>query len=171
MASRADLIKAQLKGQSAQIYKEKPEELKGDVFTDLAAGVTAAAAAKEAMEGIESAAERFETKYLSGDYEGEGLIDRMRTRIGEAAYGEMTSEEKQNRLFDINKKSMTDALGNMPGITKIDDKFYNTITKEEIDADDFLLNMFGLSGTNVEIDADGNTKKTNFGQSKTPAGM
>ena len=95
----------------------------------------------------------------------------MRTRIGEAAYGEMTSEEKQNRLFDINKKSMTDALGNMPGITKIDNKFYNTITKEEIDADDFLLNMFGLSGTNVEIDEDGNTKKTNFGQTETPVGM
>ena len=34
MASRADLIMAQLRGQGAQIYREKPEELKQDVFTE-----------------------------------------------------------------------------------------------------------------------------------------
>lgn len=170
MASRADLIMAQLRGQGAQIYREKPEELKGDVFTDIAAGVTAAAAAKEAMTGLEDAAKRFERKYLEGEFKGEGLIDRMRTGIAERAYGTMTEEQRKQRLFDIDKESMTSALESMPGITKMNNKFYNTITEEEIDADSFLLNMYGLSGTNVELDNNGNTYKTNFGQ-KTPAGM
>jgi hypothetical protein len=169
MASRADLIMAQLRGQGAQIYKEEPEELKGDTFTDIAAGVTAAAAAKEAMTGLEDAAKRFEKKYLEGEFEGEGLIDRMRTGIAKGAYGEMTEEQRKKRLFDIDKKTMSSALESMPGITKINNKFYNTITEEEIDSNDFLLNMYGLSGTNVELDSNGNTVKTNFG--KTPAGM
>ena len=169
MASRADLIMAQLRGQGAQIYREKPEELKGDVFTDIAAGVTAAATAKEAMTGLEDAAKRFERKYLEGEFEGEGLIDRMSTGIAERAYGEMTVEQRKKRLFDIDKKTMSSALESMPGITKINNKFYNTITEEEIDADDFLLNMYGLSGTNVELNNNGDVVKTNFG--KTPAGM
>ena len=169
MASRADLIMAQLRGQGAQIYREKPEELKQDVFTDIAAGVTAAATAKEAMTGLENATKNFERKYLEGGFEGEGLIDRMRTGVAERAYGEMTEEQKKQRLFDIDKESITSTLESMPGITKMNDKFYNTITEEEIDADDFLLNMYGLSGTNVELNNNGDTIKTNFG--KTPAEM
>lgn len=172
MASRADLIMAQLRGQGAQIYREKPEELKGDVFTDIAAGVTAAAAAKEAMTGLEDAASRFEDKYLAGKFEGEGLIDKMRTGIAERAYGEMTQEQRNQRIMQKERKKLYSNLEDMPGISRVGkDKFINALTGEEIDADSFLSTMYGLAGTNVEIDAEGNTRKINFGQDKTPPGM
>lgn len=171
MASRADLIMAQLRGQGAQIYREKPEELKGDVFTDIAAGVTAAAAAKEAMTGLEDAASRFEDKYLAGKFEGEGLIDKMSTGIAERAYGEMTQEQKNQRIIEKERTKLYKYMENMPGISRVGKQtFINVITGEEIDADSFLSTMYGLSGTNVELDNNGNTYKTNFGQ-KTPAGM
>ncbi len=172
MASRADLIMAQLRGQGAQIYREKPEELKGDTFTDIAAGVTSAAAAKEAMTGLEDAASRFEDKYLAGKFEGKGLIDRMRTGIAERAYGEMTQEQKSQRIVEKGRKELYKYMEDMPGIARTGEStFINVITGDETDSDDFLFNMYGLSGTNVELDSNGTTVKTNFGQTTRPAGM
>src|SRR5210317_464397 len=164
MASRADLIMAQLRGQGAQIYREKPEELKGDVFTDIAAGVTAAATAKEAMTGLKDAASKFEDKYLSGKFEGEGLIDKIGTGIAERAYGEMTEEQKKQRTIEKERVELYKYMDDMPGISRVGkETFINVITGEEIDVNSFLSTMYGLSGTNVELDSNGNTFKTNFG--------
>jgi len=171
MASRADLIMAQLRGQGGQIYREKPEELKGDVFTDIAAGVTAAATAKEAMTGLKDAASRFEDKYLTGKFEGEGLIDRMGAGIAERAYGEMTQEQKNQRLLEKGKKEFYQYIEDMPGLTRVGkEKFLNTLTGEEVDINYLSQSIVGIAGTNIELDNNGNTIKTNFGQ-KTPAGM
>jgi hypothetical protein len=171
MASRADLIMAQLRGQGAQIYKEKPEELKGDVLTDIAAGVTAAATAKEAMTGLENAASRFEDKYLAGKFEGEGLIDRVGTGIAERAYGKMTQEQKNQRLLEKGKKEFYKYIEDMPGLTRVGkENFLNTLTGEEVDINYLSQSIVGIAGTNIELDNNGNTIKTNFGQ-KTPAGM
>ena len=94
MASRADLIMAQVRGELSQIYRKKKDE--GSVIDDVTAGILGYQTGQEAMYALEGAVKDFRTDYLKGKFDS----DSLRGKIGERIYGknvelkDLTPEER-----------------------------------------------------------------------------
>jgi hypothetical protein len=116
MASRADLIMAQVRGELAQTYRKKTDE--GSIIDDITAGILGYQTGQEAMYAIEGAVKDFKTSYLQGEFEP----DSFRGRMGERIYGknvelkDLTREQRAlARGEDISLQSRFDTGLNIPG--------------------------------------------------------
>jgi hypothetical protein len=116
MASRADLIMAQVRGELAQTYRKKTDE--GSIIDDITAGILGYQTGQEAMYAIEGAVKDFKTSYLQGEFEP----DSFRGRMGERIYGknvelkDLTREQRASaRGEDISLQSRFDTGLNIPG--------------------------------------------------------
>jgi len=109
MASRADLIMAQVRGELSQIYRKKKDE--GSVIDDVTAGILGYQTGREAMYAIEGAVKDFKTDYLKGKFDS----DSLRGKIGEKIYGknvelkDLTPEQRalakgKNDTLNINPR-------------------------------------------------------------------
>ena len=109
MASRADLIMAQVRGELSQIYRKKKDE--GSVVDDITAGILGYQTGQEAMYALEGAVKDFKTDYLKGKFDS----DSLRGKIGEKIYGknvelkDLTPEQRvlakgRNDTLNINPR-------------------------------------------------------------------
>jgi hypothetical protein len=109
MASRADLIMAQVRGELSQIYRKKKDE--GSVIDDVTAGILGYQTGQEAMYALEGAVKDFRTDYLKGKFDS----DSLRGKMGERIYGknvelkDLTPEQRalakgKNDTLNINPR-------------------------------------------------------------------
>ena len=141
MASRADLIMAQVRGELAQTYRKKTDE--GSIIDDITAGILGYQTGQEAMYAIEGAVKDFKTSYLQGEFEP----DSFRGRMGERIYG------KNVELKDLTREQRASAIG---GDISFQPRIDTGLNMDEI-ANDFIN-----STSNVEMSNDGVMTKTKY---------
>lgn len=166
MASRADLIMAQLRGQGAQIYRKEPEE--GNFIDDLTVGVQQASVAYEAFEGLKTGLNKFGEKFYSGEFEGDNLLDRIGSRFGERAFGEEFSEKAGLKYFQGRRDRKQDDYflknSEITGFQKIGDKYFNLDTGESYTSYDDAYSAYAgtVKNTNVVMGSNGTTTNGDF---------
>ena len=99
MASRADLIMAQVRGELSQIYRKKKDE--GSVIDDITAGILGYQTGQEAMYAIEGAVKDFK-EFRSNKYQRQSArADRRERRINRRMDRMDAREQRRVNAIDM----------------------------------------------------------------------